>query len=396
VIRDHVGLTLSVLSLLSLGAVALMAVAPGRFRGPRAQGPPIDFRSTYFFLTCCVAVPYAVLTADAAKSPIVGNIAVAPLLWLVMLTVILLSERQGPLAARGMAVLAGMALFVGMGVQLDRLGRHGALTERRGDVEQIGQLHDLVIRQSRHLNLGSPVVSVDRVLDYFNVNALRTMAYERHGILLDARKGLGAGIFAMSLPEAEGAIRESDFVVVTTRGKEEGLVYPFDTAMAGMYPEIVELCNQSFVPLRRFRIFDREMTLYVRPQMSAAGNSGGWITSEGLTLLGSTAILRARPLVELRGRTNFSYLGRLPAVSAEMLLPNRVGKETKATLRRSSDSTDEYRIALEVDPRDLSDETALQIHLSFDAYFVPKDLGINADTRRLVIRTPDEILLQRR
>jgi hypothetical protein len=40
-------------------------------------------------------------------------------------------------------------------------------------------------------------------------------------------------------------------------------------------------------------------------------------------------------------------------------------------------------------------DTRASIHLHFDRYFVPRELGINEDTRRLVLCMPEETILSR-
>ena len=46
-----------------------------------------------------------------------------------------------------------------------------------------------------------------------------------------------------------------------------------------------------------------------------------------------------------------------------------------------------------LDAKEFEREGPVQIRVLFDTYFVPRDLGINGDTRQLVIRMPRQVEL---
>jgi hypothetical protein len=52
-----------------------------------------------------------------------------------------------------------------------------------------------------------------------------------------------------------------------------------------------------------------------------------------------------------------------------------------------------YRIIISLDAKEFDHGGPVRIRVLFDTYFVPKDLGINEDTRQLVIMTPKQIEL---
>jgi hypothetical protein len=120
------------------------------------------------------------------------------------------------------------------------------------------------------------------------------------------------------------------------------------------------------------------------------GDSGGWVTSDGLVLTGPTEVLRSWPVIELRGRGYFEHLGRLPAARAEMT----VGKAPPAPVRATfTVSGGEYCLRLEPETAGLPEHAQAQVRVTFDCYFVPAELGLNGDTRRLVVPTPRVALL---
>jgi hypothetical protein len=186
---------------------------------------------------------------------------------------------------------------------------------------------------------------------------------------------------------------KSDLVVLTTRPfPRVETIYPFNCCMAKLRPRLIAYCEQELLTLGAFRFFGGEVTVYSRPTLTINGDSAGWVTSAGLSLQGSTDALRIRPVVELRGPNNsVRYGGRLPQVHATLLLPNHSPRPVSATLTAVGE---EYRLVLRF-PRNLPPHAPAEVRLTFDAYFVPKQLGLNEDMRELVIETPTLVTCRR-
>jgi hypothetical protein len=243
--------------------------------------------------------------------------------------------------------------------------------------------------------LENPTISADRVLEYFNVPVLSVMRYEAQGRFFKAEWGLGSRIFEVDEAKIPDIVNKSDFLLVTPSTVPESPVYPFDIQMERLRPRLIALCAESFFPIKQFSIYRRNVTLCVRSQLTMQGDSGGWITGKGLDLRGVAQVLRERPTIEISGLTNFAYLSKVPTVTAELLLGKKAIKPIPATLERSARNANAYIIRLHLNPNDLQDDLPVQLHLSFDTYFVPNELGLNSDLRRLVMRVPTKIALMR-
>ena len=87
-VRDvHAGM---LFLLVSLGAmtVALVTWAALRLRAAQGDAPArLDVGSACGVFSICLLVPFVILTAGESKSPVVGGILVAPLLWLALIPV---------------------------------------------------------------------------------------------------------------------------------------------------------------------------------------------------------------------------------------------------------------------------------------------------------------------
>jgi hypothetical protein len=130
-------------------------------------------------------------------------------------------------------------------------------------------------------------------------------------------------------------------------------------------------------------------------QRQGLGLSGqtadGWITSEGLTLDVPGEWVRLRPIIQLSGRTIlFEHLGGNPNVNAKLYLAGQSPKEVPATINAYAG---DYALRIELNPADLPSDGEVHLKISFDKYFVPEELGLNSDARRLVIMMPEKVSL---
>jgi hypothetical protein len=130
-------------------------------------------------------------------------------------------------------------------------------------------------------------------------------------------------------------------------------------------------------------------------QRQGLGLSGqtadGWITSEGLTLDVPGEWVRLRPIIQLSGRTIlFEHLGGNPNVNAKLYLAGQSPKEVPATINAYAG---DYALRIELNPADLPSDGEVHLKISFDKYFVPEELGLNSDARRLVIIMPEKVSL---
>jgi hypothetical protein len=103
-------------------------------------------------------------------------------------------------------------------------------------------------------------------------------------------------------------------------------------------------------------------------------------------------VLARRPVIELRGPLHLQLLGgRLPGIRARLLgvrSEPAVPAELTAGARGS-----EYVIRLRPDPAIVGGLSQARILVTFDAFFVPARIGLNPDTRELVIQQPTDVRL---
>jgi hypothetical protein len=141
------------------------------------------------------------------------------------------------------------------------------------------------------------------------------------------------------------------------------------------------------VSLDRFTV-----SVYVRPTAKVLGVSGSWINSKGFSIEAERSTLQQLPIVQLSGPANYSWLPKVPTVSATI----ETGKgplAVPASLRRTDGG---YEIRIDTSTAELPSSDSVRFHVTFDTFFIPKKLGINEDTSELVFQAPTMIRLLRR
>jgi len=132
----------------------------------------------------------------------------------------------------------------------------------------------------------------------------------------------------------------------------------------------------------------------MRPSLRVEPTYPDWLGEDGTTLYGGTAELRQFPSITLRGTTNggvhFPDDGH--TVAATLEIEGHAPMPVPATY---ADTNGQYTIHLSFPPLDTSNDVVAAIRLHFNRFFVPKDLGINDDTRHLVVNPPTSVHLDR-
>jgi hypothetical protein len=131
-------------------------------------------------------------------------------------------------------------------------------------------------------------------------------------------------------------------------------------------------------------------TVYVRPTAWISARDGGdWVTSSGLSIETLRASLRRFPQIRLSGLANYSWLPKIPVVSATIEIDGDF-LTVPASLRRLGNN---YEILIDTSSIKLPASDRIRVHLSFDTFFVPKQIGINDDPRELVVQAPSLVQL---
>lgn len=394
--QDHLGRIFWYACVLTLLLGAAVRIRNGRKPGEIRKPSLSNQNEAAFFVFFCLMAPLLVLTSFPSRSPVVGSILVPPLIGVVLIINLALAERSRWRDSKGRAsrditwALALIALCAGAYVNLSLVSRRSLLSEHSADVKKIGQLYEQIGQRSVKLGWMNPRIAMDRIHDYLYPTMLAPVFYEREGVLLKASGNLGMTVMPATEEAAVRAIEEADFAVLTEPGSiEQELSIPFNQSMKVIEDRLLRAADQNLLLLERINVFSQKLALYMRQPLRIEGASGDWITSDGATLVGPAELLRAKPKVEISGRTIlFDLYHNKWSVRAQLLVSGQAAKEIFATI---TPPADHYTIELRLDPESLPANGDVQIHFGLDGFFVPKDAHINDDTRHLSIMKPQRI-----
>jgi len=283
-------------------------------------------------------------------------------------------------------------VVVGLGVfnQLAHASKHLPEHNDPESYERLTELDRWFAENARESGLSNPTISADIVSEWFAAQAITASAFEQTGKLVPFRQLLGGTIFGVERAEALSELEQSDYVVLTTMPKVG--VYPFYEKIRKYADDLKSWSDENMVLARTMRFKDSMVTVYVRPTPKILGVSGGWITSRGLDLEVERDTLERFPVIRLAGTTKFSHLPKVPSVSVTVQANNK-SMTLPATLMRDGRN---YTISFDTSSLGNPRDEHVRFHVSFDVFFIPKAIGINEDTRELVIRAPSRVKMRKK
>lgn len=336
-------------------------------------------RSSFDFLVIILSifVPIIILTIDVSKSPVVGGVVCIP----VILLLVLLSGPRWPLAIAWPCAIAASVFGFFVFVSNANLRQH-YLSD--ADLVTVNQINETIAQYVIDTELAVPKLALDRLDDYLNAVTISLANFKNFRRDMPAfpriETTLATSVSGVDAETALNAVRASDVFVLTDPEKGRGGIYPFDQAMKEVWPRLAGFSEDNLFKLADVKIRGIPYRVFVGSPIRIDGLSADWATADGMTVMIDRKFLKQAPFIELDGRSFTAWLG-----SGLTITTNSSGKLPV----RYHEENGKYRII--VDARNASGGDGLaSIKLEFDRYFVPRALGINEDTRKLVIGSPTE------
>jgi hypothetical protein len=401
VFKAHAGgpfLILAALLVVALLIRARASRAQAETRSSATPSPdllPADLRLGLAWLGITAMTVYAVLTVDVSKSPVVGDVFIG----IFVPSLLLLSALVGdpPRAFWRMAVCV-LVFLLGHGVFVSHMVRRAEIAPEGADMREYGRIMDTIGRVSRDYGLVHPMVSFDALTEFTHVSVVKAMAYERLGLPLTPAAGLGGieiGLRSIAPAAADDLLTRSDFALLgNDRDPNEPELYPINATLRRLSPHLYERASREMIRVDEGTFFGRRLTLFVKPQIACIGESGGWMTSAGIECRTLGAMLERRPVLRLAGDSNFDWLGSTPAVTAEVTQDGEaapIAVACQVDVGAAVGSSRPYAITCNARHLTMDPEKPVRVRVSFDRAFVPRERGINEDTRHLVLRWPRTI-----
>lgn len=385
IVRDHLGggflLTVAVYY------TTIVACLTSRNRRSFSDPEPERFTLRILFILGAILGPLLILTFNISKSPVVGSVVGIPVVLFVIVAGSKIANIRQEIGPRFFPAISAMVLAIGLLVHIDNSVREPPTHLSHYNKRQWGELLLRLNLIAQDRGWQTAVLSVDSVGTEIFKEASTVWGYEQTRVFTKFRGGLGHSIFAVSRDEAFKELERSDIVVLSDVPKVG--VFPFFASYAAIEKEVQDWSEKHLIKVAEMPIASHTYRVYARPKIDLKGLSAGWITSAGLKILMEEAEVKRFATLIMEGAALFGVLPKIPAVAAKAVLPGGETLELTATLARHGS-----RYEIIVDLSKLPVGSPFQVQLGFDTFFVPKELGANADERRLVIMAPDRVVLR--
>jgi hypothetical protein len=360
-------------------------------RYPREEPRPFEAAPLVFCLVT-IFVPLVVLTTDPAKSPVVASILVGPVTLALALAGVMICGVTALRNSRLMSLICCLVIGAGLVHEFTSVSRHSFISDHHTEERRLLDMYSFMADYASDVGWNRIALAVDRTEDYFIPENVSILHYEKTGAWLPPSYTLGGTILAIPEATALEGVRNADFAVLTTiLPGDVKHPYPFDDEMIDLESRLWAEARASLLRIRTIEYDGRQLTLFAKLPVEVNGASGTWLMPEGTSL--------RMPCEVLSGKHDFVAAGNtiLPEMLNNKLgvtasLDNGTSTETlPATI---SPVTATYSITIQTQGAHVPLSGTCAISLTFDHYFVPKERGINQDTRKLVIMAPSQFRVE--
>jgi hypothetical protein len=223
-------------------------------------------------LTLCIAGPYIVLTANEAKSVVVGDVLLPPLVLAIVCVFSVVSRLTQPVtrvAHYTLIVATSGVLLLGLRAQWSQV--RDSESGRR-DLATASQLMQDVGDYVLTTRSGQAVWAMDGHLDFTAPLVTRLYYFEQRRVWLALSNSLGAGAIHTTLSEDEvvQSAAAADVLILTRGGT---WMYPYDHSIERVKPSLFALAKQQYLLLHEYRVYGRDVFVYIRPLPPVVGAS---------------------------------------------------------------------------------------------------------------------------
>ena len=379
IIITHLGASFLIASALLLATLFVLRRKP-----PVAVGDESEILRFLFCLGGIVG-PVVALTCDISKSPVVGGIVAVPA---VLIAVLLAGwwglPKPGRLASR---VLMATIMALGLGQTLTQATRPHPTMALRDELEQMAQLDLWMMRVAQENHYYKPRLSMDRLHPAFTDSAITDTILERTGLLMQFRTELSNRVTRFDAAEMRRQLEVSDIVILTSTPKP--CLYPFNDSIRENWGELNAWVANNMVLARHETFSDFNADIHIRPGIHVSGLSGGWILDQGMWLEGERRILQQFPVIRMLAPIAPQQLSS-DVIWTAIVETTSGTEEVPVDFDRNSSGS-----RLTVDLTTIASRLAehVRINVRANRSFVPAALGINSDTRSLVLQEPTSFKL---
>ncbi|MCX7287491.1 MAG: hypothetical protein NTW20_07975, partial [Rhodobacterales bacterium] len=263
------------------------------------------------FTALVVLVTLAILTADTAKSPVVGSMLAVPLLLLFALLTTAMVTMRNPVATwrwQPLFALVPLAVFaLGTARTLQSYSGRTSLTVARAQFEQLPRAYRAIGDYLAMFEVGKPKFFSDRFTDYQAPSSFQVSYYEMTGRAFEPADPVGRNILLTDFKPFREFLPEADVAMITENRPASDATNPMPTArmFRDNAAEIRSIVSGRMVKIDEVLINDHVVGVYVKPRTPVEGVSGGWMTSGGIKIKVLRESLPGKQFLVMKGTTIF-------------------------------------------------------------------------------------------
>jgi hypothetical protein len=390
--NQHLGTTYAFAASVILSAAGAWAVRRRNIRENTATTDgQADLRPVLAFTAASIVIPLALFTADASKSPVVAGVVVGPLSILIVMGAYTVLRTRG-MPSRFTTIAATALGAVAIWHEFSAVSRHSRITMNRSDEQALLRTYADMLDYAHAAGWKKVYIANDRLTDYTLAHIYTILHYEHTHELYPVLVTFGGSVTTVPRDVALSGIAAANFAVLTRKAAQDAVtLYPFDKEMIAMEQELWTEAKKRMSLFRNVSYNGHEMAIYAKAAVRVEGASGDWLTADGASLVAPCKLLAGKKSLVAAGSTIFPEMIS-NGLGVRATLKSVAGTRPLAT--DVSPVTSKYSIKIDLRDANISPDGSCEISLAFDRYFVPKERGINADPRKLVIEAPTDFHLE--
>lgn len=378
-VKDHLGYILSfVLVFIVLVSVILYMVNRNKKKLKLQKNEVIAFCAGF----CSFCAPFIVLTLDVSKSAVVICTVAGAAVFISSYIFALICNRK---LIIDKVLLILMFVIAGAGI----VSYVGNTTKGHVgyDVQSQSQMLAINNRMKEYLidnDLKEARLLVDRICDAITTDVLTVLTYESESQYIDVGYAWnGLNTYAnYSYEEVETALEEADIMVLSRDGYTTQSYYPTDSNF-DQYRDIMwQYASDNLINLGEFELGNDKVVIFGKGQVKVQPMWDDWMSNTG------NYILFEKELDQQQSIYIEGYAGGI-FKNGDLKVDAVYGENS--VLSNIEIIDDRYYIEVDISKFDLG---SYELEMIFDKYFIPKELGTNEDTRRLVIMRPDTVSIK--
>lgn len=334
-----------------------------------------------FACVCGFVAPFIVLTIDVAKSPVVIGIVTGTAVIFVMLIMSINYNKN--LWKNHLIYTVGAVGILLVGA----VNYVSNTTKVQPGYDENAQTESLAINKCMeeyliNNNLQTAHLMIDKVCDTVASDMLIVLTFEDYDRYIDVGNSWGKLQITSEYTDEEvnDALSRTDLLVLTKDAYPANSIYPLDASFDKYREIMLQYAYDNLYKLGDFTLGGDELLIFGKAQAEIIPTWEDWMGAEQNWLIFNKMDFKQK-FITLEGNLG----GILDSPDKIQPVIEYEGIEIPCCVEVENER---YKITVDITGLDAGSYT---LEIQFENCFIPKELGINEDTRGLVIMAPDNI-----